>query len=408
MNARLLDLPIHEHMADVFSRLGVHAGGVRIMADKAGMMMIHLEKVSAYAARIIKQDMLSIGGDCAMPAEALIKNGQYDCVLLGTRAHLKELYVRLARQTVSLKEIALAVKTVVANAGKKTWILDACGRRIRINKPLVMGIVNVTPDSFSGDGLLAQTSGELPARGGSAFGGTIDQMVKAGVDMFDVGGESTRPGSRPVSVKEECARVIPVIKMLTKKYPRIPVSIDTYKPEVARAAIAAGACMVNDITGLASADMARLVARTKAAVCIMHMKGTPRTMQKNPVYTDVVREVFDFFLQRIERARKAGIADERIVLDVGIGFGKRLEDNIRLLQSHHQFKSLGFPLLLGVSRKAFIGALSGETDPAARVPGTLAAMTLGLERGARILRVHDVPQAVQALKVARAITSLAI
>jgi dihydropteroate synthase len=402
MNARVLTQSIQEDPAALMHRIGVHPEGVRIMTPKAAMAAVYLSDISAYAARILKQDLLSIGADCATAADTLIRNRRTDCLILATRQQLSSLSARLRRQSETLRMIAHSIDVAIKNSDRKIFVLKACNRKIRIDRPFVMGILNITPDSFSGDGLASVESGKLKVETEGLLR-RIEDMVSAGVDIFDVGGESSRPGSRPVSVKEELRRVIPIISLLTKKYPRIPVSVDTYKPAVARAALGAGAVMINDITGLKDKDMRNLAARSGAAVCIMHMKGTPRTMQKNPRYADVLGEVFDFFVRRVDAARKDGVDDSRIVLDVGIGFGKSQEDNLRLLSYHHEFMSLGYPLLLGISRKSFIGRILEESQPEHRRVGTVAALTLGIARGARILRVHDVSEAVQAVKVADAI-----
>lgn len=261
----------------------------------------------------------------------------------------------------------------------------------------LMGIVNVTPDSFSDGGLyLDPAKATLHGR----------ELAAAGADWLDVGGESTRPGSEGVSLDEELERVMPVVEALAgPEGPGVPVSIDTSKAEVARRAVAAGARMINDVTALrGDPEMPAVCAESGAEVCLMHMLGEPRTMQEDPRYDDVVADVRDFLAERMQKAVAAGVAEDRIVLDPGIGFGKTLEHNLALLRGLPQLAELGRPLLVGPSRKRFIGELSGagaEADD--RLPGTIAACIASARRGAAILRVHDVAPVRQALAVAGAI-----
>lgn len=260
-----------------------------------------------------------------------------------------------------------------------------------------MGIVNVTPDSFSDGGLYLD-----PAK--AVQHGR--ELAAAGADWLDVGGESTRPGSEGVSLEEELKRVMPVVEALARpEGPGVPVSIDTSKAEVARQAVAAGARMINDVTALrGDPEMSGVCADSGAEVCLMHMLGEPRTMQEDPRYDDVVAEVKDFLAERMQVAVDAGVAEEKILLDPGIGFGKTLEHNLALLRGLPQLAELGRPLLVGPSRKRFIGELSGaDAEADDRLPGTIAACIASAQRGAAILRVHDVAPVRQALAVAGAI-----
>ncbi len=262
-------------------------------------------------------------------------------------------------------------------------------------KPRLMGVVNVTPDSFSDGGLHLD-----PSR---AVEHALAQ-IEAGADLIDVGGESTRPRSEPVSLAEELRRVVPVITALAKRT-RVPISIDTMKSAVARAALDAGATIVNDVSaGLADPAMFSVVAERRAGYVAMHMQGDPRTMQIAPHYEDVVAEVTDFLRERCFRALDAGVPRETLWIDPGIGFGKTLEHNLELLRRLRELRSLGLPILLGVSRKAFITKITGlDTAPAQRIGGTAAALTLGVLGGAEILRAHDVAIMREAALVARAI-----
>jgi len=258
---------------------------------------------------------------------------------------------------------------------------------------LVMGIVNVTPDSFSDGGRFCDTD--------AAVSHGLD-LVQQGAAILDIGGESSRPGAAPVSEREELDRVIPVIEGLAART-QVPLSIDTMKPAVARAALAAGASIVNDIAAnREEAAMWRLVAETGAGYVAMHMQGFPQTMQSRPIYDDVVAAVKDFFHDRMQRLNAAGVVADQVVFDVGIGFGKTLEHNLQLLSELRSFTTQERPVLLGVSRKSFIGALTGA-NVAERLPGSLACTCLAVTAGVQIIRTHDVVETVQAIRVTEAI-----
>ncbi|BCM25532.1 dihydropteroate synthase [Methyloradius palustris] len=264
--------------------------------------------------------------------------------------------------------------------------------QLDLSRPHVMGIVNVTPDSFSDGGKFASTQKAVEH---------ALKLIEEGADILDIGGESTRPGATPVELGEELSRVIPVIEELVNKV-GVPISIDTYKPEVMRHAIAAGADIINDISALQAPGALEIVANSKAGVCLMHMQGTPQTMQQDPQYQDVVTEVIEFLKQRLTAANEAGIASERILLDPGFGFGKRTTHNIALLQALPQILELGRPLLVGLSRKSILGQLVGA-DVDQRLHASLAASVISVMKGARIVRVHDVKATVDALKVVAAL-----
>ena len=263
---------------------------------------------------------------------------------------------------------------------------------LRFNVPRVMGIVNNTPDSFSGDGIGGDV--ELAVQRGLA-------MFESGADLVDVGGESTRPGADPVSSDMEIARTLPVVERLSLARPG-RVSIDTMKPEVAQSALFAGASIVNDVSGLRLKEMIEIVAEHDAAAVIMHMKGEPRTMQKGPRYRDVVVDILRFLDERVAAAEDGGVSPRKIMVDPGIGFGKTVEHNLEILSRLREFKALGKPVVIGVSRKSFIGKLT-ESSIQDRLEGSLAAAVLAVKEGADIVRVHDVPQTVKAFRVANAI-----
>ena len=264
-----------------------------------------------------------------------------------------------------------------------------CGHHtLNLDIPVVMGVLNVTPDSFYDGGRFA----ELPAALAQA-----ERLAGEGAAIIDVGGESTRPGAASVDVDEELRRVIPVIERLVGRL-AVPVSVDTSKPEVMRAAIAAGASMINDVTALRAPGAIDAVAGSDVALCLMHMQGEPRTMQKEPRYTDVLVEVRDFLRGRVACCVEAGISVSRLVIDPGFGFGKTLEHNLELLRRLPELAADGYPVMAGLSRKSMIGKLTGRTD-GERLGGSLALATLAVLSGARIVRAHDVAPTVDAIRI---------
>lgn len=267
-----------------------------------------------------------------------------------------------------------------------------CGKfQLDFSLPLIMGIVNITPDSFSDGGQYLQHDAALSY---------AHRLIAEGANILDLGGESTRPGALAVSVQEELDRVMPVIEGL--RGAPIPLSIDTSKPEVMRAAIAAGASMVNDINALQNPEALNIAAASEIAVCLMHKQGTPQTMQRQPQYQNVVEEVQQFLRERITAVQAAGVSQQRIIIDPGFGFGKTLVHNLALLQQLKYFAGLSMPLLVGLSHKSMLGAITGQ-DVAHRVHASVAAALLAVERGANIVRVHDVQATADALKVWQAV-----
>ncbi|MFH1700440.1 MAG: dihydropteroate synthase [Candidatus Zixiibacteriota bacterium] len=271
---------------------------------------------------------------------------------------------------------------------KKLAIALSDNNQVNLIRPAVMGIVNCTPDSFA-----VNFSSHDEAVANARL------MIEEGADIIDIGGESSRPGSEPVSAEEEINRVIPVIESL-REFTEIPISIDTTKASVAEKALTAGANIINDISALAfDTDMARVAKRFNCPVIMMHIKGIPKSMQDAPYYDDVIDEVSVYFSERIALAVANGIKREKLILDVGIGFGKRVEDNLKLIKHLKSFKSFGLPLLVGASRKTFIGRITGaDTDN--RISGSLAVAAIAVNNGADIIRTHDVPQTRQALDMA--------
>ena len=270
--------------------------------------------------------------------------------------------------------------------------LECGGKWLDLSRPCVMGILNVTPDSFSDGGVFFSADAALEQ---------ARQMVREGAAMIDVGGESTRPGAEPVSAAEETARVVPVIRVLAAEL-SVPVSVDTSKPEVMRAAVAAGAGLINDVLALQAPGALDAARDAAVPVCLMHMRGEPRTMQRNPIYGDVVAEVLGFLLRRVEACIGGGIPRSRLLIDPGFGFGKSFEHNLQLLRELERFREPGLPLLVGISRKSMIGTLLDKPVDQ-RLYGSLAAAVLALQAGASIVRVHDVAPTVDALRIVEAV-----
>jgi len=261
---------------------------------------------------------------------------------------------------------------------------------LRFEKTLIMGILNVTPDSFSDGGLFYNLDAAVAH---------AKKMVSEGANLIDVGGESSRPGSEPLSEKEELARILPVVKRLVDEV-SVPISIDTYKPVVADACLRAGAHLINDITGLTNQKMRTIAAENNVPVVMMHMQGTPKVMQQKPVYQDVLEEIKAFFQRQIAAAQKAGV--RQIIIDPGFGFGKTVEHNLQILKHLDTFKTLGRPLLVGPSRKSFIGTIT-DLPVNERLEGTIAAVTVAVMNGAHIVRVHDVKECKRAIQMVDAI-----
>lgn len=356
-------------------KLGVDGGGVTIMADKGTVHRIKICDMHVGAANILKQDALSVGADLAVPKGTVTGSvPRVDAILIANERQLKTLIQKEKAQPFGLKTLSEELETFL---GLK-----------RASEITVMGIVNANDDSFY----------QASRFQGDAAVQRIETMIEEGAGIIDLGGVSSRPGSASVSPEEELQRLQPIIDALyrEKLYDKVRFSLDSYEPMVVAYALDRGFHMINDITGLANDEVARLCGQYGAAAVIMHMQGTPQTMQENPQYDSVVYEVEQFFRERVEKAERFGINE--IVLDCGIGFGKRLEDNIALLAHQKHFQRLGKPLLVGASRKSLIHTLSpSQSDE--RLGGSLAIHLKAIEEGASIVRVHDVKEHVQAIRV---------
>jgi dihydropteroate synthase len=382
---RLIHPPGERGVEEELRAVGMHPWGMGILRQKADVLALRISHLSSPAGNILKQQMLSLGGDVALASGAVAcKQPFTEAVLLGTRRQITALLDRLKGQPYGLPELGREIRRLLLHIRRSRHVILTLGdKTLRLGtRTHLIGVLNVTPDSFSDGGRYAD-SGAAVARALS--------MAAEGADIIEVGGESSRPGSDPVKLEDELARVLPVIRQLIPQC-SIPVAVDTTKAEVARQAIDAGATMVNDISALRfDNDMARVVADAGVGVVLMHMKGVPRTMQRDPMYDDCLAEVYAFLSERVEAAVRAGIGPERIVVDPGIGFGKTAHDNLVILNRLGELRGLGKAVLVGPSRKSFIGAVLGLPADQ-RLEGTAAAVSLSVARGAHLVRVHDVKE----------------
>lgn len=394
--ARVLDVSGRGAMIDEMGKIGVHPKAAPWMAAKALAHAVRVEHVPGPAAALLKQEMLALGGDCAVHRRVADFNEEPGAViLLGTLRMYERLAERADQQPHGLSEIAREALAVVGAATvEEARALDCAGTRFeRGRRTLVMGIVNVTPDSFSGDGLECDVDAAVEqARG----------FVEAGCEILDVGGESTRPGSGGVDVDEELERVLPVVEALADEFDAV-ICIDTSKPEVAQLAVAMGAGMVNDVNGLRAPGMMEVVADTGAAACIMHMQGSPRDMQDEPTYDDLMTDIYDFLAARVEAAEEAGVARERLLVDPGFGFGKTVEHNLEILRRLRELRGLGCWVLIGTSRKSTIGKVLDDAPVEERIMGTAATCAVAIANGADVIRVHDVAEMTQVARMTDAI-----
>jgi dihydropteroate synthase len=358
---------------------------------------IILEHVESEAAKVIKQEMRNVGGDAAIRPGAIgCPSG--DVILIGTAGQIRSFSEKMSKRPLDLRRISERITEALNNLFLDSIPLKTSRREIVLGKrTLIMGILNVTPDSFS--------DGNRFVSAESAIEEGI-RMAEEGADILDIGGESTRPGSDPVPEDEELLRVIPVIRGLAARVD-LPLSVDTMKAAVARDALTEGAEIVNDVSSMGFDDgMARVVADTGAAVILMHMRGMPKTMQTGDLtYRSLRGEIIEFLQDRIDKAQAEGIETGRIMVDPGLGFGKTVADNLRLIRYLEEFKVLGRPIVTGSSRKSFIGQVTGG-KPRERMEGTAAAVTAAVLNGSRIVRVHDVAMMKKVVAIADALRSV--
>jgi dihydropteroate synthase len=377
----------------LLASMRVSTAGMDIMDKKALFRVVRIKGLDPRAAGILKQEMLSRGGEVATSREVYEMKGKTaECLMMGTLAQYERLLPKLRAQPFGLRPLADAIAAALDNRDSQR---PACHAGLDLScGPRVMGIVNVTPDSFSD--------------GGDAFDRDVavalgERLAEEGAAILDVGGESTRPGAAPVGPEEEMARVIPVIQALVARVD-VPLSVDTYKASVAARALEAGAFMVNDISALRmDPEMVAVVRDAGCPVVLVHMLGEPRNMQVDPHYEDVVDDVYQFFVERLTWAIDRGLKEENLLIDPGIGFGKTLEHNLTLLQNLGGFRSLGRPLVLGASRKAWLGRVLDLPEAKDRLAGTVTTTVVAALQDVDVVRVHDVRANVEAVRVLRAI-----
>ena len=407
-NARVYTSRRVDELQAEMTKIGSEWPGVVRMVPKAMHYVVVVHNVRTPAVLILKEEMLSKGGDCAIHRDAITHRVERSsCILMGTEKSFRKMLADLRTQPFGLSKLADEIKSAIEGYKREspaTPAEDDLPERLRLfyaamrERTLVMGILNVTPDSFSDGGLYADME--------SAVEHGV-RMVEDGADVIDVGGESTRPGSAAVPVEEEIIRVAPVIRALAERV-SVPISIDTSKADVAHAALDAGASIINDITGFSDPEMPGLAAERKCPSIIMHMKGTPQNMQEHAVYDDVVTEVMHHLRQRIGEIVEAGLPREYIIIDPGIGFAKTAEHNMEIIRKLADFKSIGLPILIGTSRKAFIGKTLGDLPPTERLEGTAATVALSINNGANIIRVHDVKEMARVARMTDAIVRVGL
>jgi len=375
-----LDNSINIHNTlKLFQSIGSDETGCKIISKKSKSHLLYIKNLHVGGANILKQDALSIGADLLVPMGVIIAREKYvDVILVGTTKHFEILSKKEFIQPFGLKNLASELKSFVNTSEYQTKI---------------MGIINANDDSFFAK---SRFKGDDAVK-------KIEVMINDGADIIDIGGVSTRPGSDTVSEKEELSRLKPICDTIKEKklYEKTIFSIDSYTPSVIEYALKSGFTIVNDITGLANDEVAKITAKYKATIVIMHMLGIPKNMQNNPTYEDVMIDVDNFFKERIQKAKNFGITN--IILDVGIGFGKTLEHNLLLLKNMEHFKHFGYEVLIGASRKSLIEKVIPNTPTSQRLPATLAIHLDSVKKGASIVRCHDVQEHYQALKMQKAI-----
>jgi len=374
--------------------MGVDPIGVKLMEGKTLHFNLKVEGIEPRRANLLKQEMLSLGGDVAVDGRGFDCSAkQTDALLMGTQKHFEKLILKL-EQYPDLRPLGHSIKETLKNISKTHYSIRCRKRTLMLGKrTLLMGVLNVTPDSFSDGGLFFDKE--------KAISHGL-RMVEEGADIIDIGGESTRPGAKPLELEEELLRVIPVIESLAKRID-VPISIDTYKSAVAERAIGAGAGIINDISGLHfDPTLAQIAVKEDTPLVLMHIRGIPETMQKGIHYDSLFSEILRYLRDSIQRAESVGLDPQQIIVDPGIGFGKTVEDNLLIIKNLHEFRILGKPILLGTSRKSFIGKIL-KADAGDRLEGTLSSIAIGVLNGAHIIRSHDVLQAKKGIAVADAI-----
>ncbi|WP_022670731.1 dihydropteroate synthase [Hippea alviniae] len=395
----LLKINEIEKVREELKSIGVDDIAVDLMDRKGVCYAVKVFDCKFYHANILKQEALSVGIDAAVQKDVITAKTQItDCLILGDAKRIEKLAEKLKKQNFEfLRVLAEELENALKNVLNADFVWAFRDKRFDLkDNYLIMGVLNVTPDSFSDGGEFNSVDAALKR---------TEEMLKEGADIVDVGGESTRPGSEFVSLDEELKRVVPVVEAIKKRFGSdVVLSVDTYKSKVAEEVLSLGADIINDISGLGfDKKLLEVLSKSNCGVVEMHIKGTPKNMQKNPFYEHLISEINSKFREIMDKLRKAGIDEERIVLDPGIGFGKKFEDNLKILNNIESFKIFGRPILIGTSRKSFIGAILNIENPKDRLFGTIASNVVALLKGASIFRVHDVKAHREALKLAKSI-----
>lgn len=392
---RILSLINENDLFQELTRIGVDNQAWDIFSAKSENLTIKLEHLSAGLANILKQTALSIGADCAMHRHIITGRKKFtDVLIFANLRQLERIEERLLYQPLGGKRLAYDLRELIEKHHSKNLKIKIRNRIFDFTKrTYLMGILNITPDSFSDGGKFFAADSAIKQ---------AEKIESEGADLIDIGAESTRPGSEPISLKEELKRLIPVLKVIRKRL-KIPISVDTYKSAVAKVVLQEGADMINDISGLRfDKQMVEVIAKSDVPCIIMHIKGKPKSMQKNPHYKDLMAEIFDFLAESLNYAKSAGINLKKTIIDPGIGFGKRLEDNYAILRRLAELKSLGRPIMVGPSRKSFIGSTL-NLPVGERLEGTIVASVVAIMQGANILRVHDISAVKRAAIMTQAI-----
>ncbi|AEA33519.1 dihydropteroate synthase [Hippea maritima] len=378
-------------------KIGVDRIAIGLMDKKAVCYAVRVFGCKFYHANILKQEALSLGVDAAVEKDVITAKTQItDCLIMGDAKRLIKLAEKLKNQNFEfLRELSEQLKKALSGVLEGGFVWKFKDRVFELkNNYLIMGILNVTPDSFSDGGEFNSLDAALKR---------TEQLIQEGADIIDVGGESTRPGSEFVSLDEELRRVVPVVEAIKERFD-VLVSVDTYKSKVAEEVLNRGVEIINDISGLDFDDkLLDVLSNSDCGIVEMHIKGTPKDMQKNPTYEHLLGEINDKFEEILSKLKSSNVDEQRVVLDPGIGFGKRFEDNLSILNHIESFKVWGRPILIGTSRKSFIGAVLGIDNPQDRLFGTVASNVAAFIRGASIFRVHDVKAHKEALRIAKSI-----
>jgi len=394
LQPRVIASPLSNTVREEISGIPTSVEVIEHMSRKSEGYAVLLNNITAPQAHILKETMLSLDGDAAVHRQLIVKPIESSkVVIVGTRRQLNALGAKMKNQPFALTLVAECVKKAISNFSKKHFTLKLKDNSsIKIDKPLIMGVLNVTSDSFSDGGKYLNVDDAVTQ---------AMLMIEQGADIIDIGGESSRPGAMPISETEELYKILPIIEKIRSKS-NVLLSVDSYKPEVAREALGAGCDIINDITGGRNPELVDVAAKTQAIYIVMHMQGNPQNMQKNPEYANVLTDIYSYLFDANMKLQDAGISADRILLDVGFGFGKTARHNLKLLKYLHQFRSIGMPILAGLSRKSIFKSITGaEVDD--RLIETVAAHYHCLTQGAKILRVHDVSEAIKAVKVFEAI-----